>query len=138
MREVSIIWKPVQWFALKIIGLVFVWQGPSSWKSQGINPFQANVQFLYLLKTSEVFREYGNRTFTWSGLKHLHGFFSDSAGNYMFKVNNRNTGTRRRIWSKLTIKTPERRQWHRSGVFIVSFEYISHFVVVFLLLTLTR
>ena len=30
-------------------------------------------------------------------------------GNYMFKVNNRNTRTRRKICSKLTIKTPERR-----------------------------
>ena len=31
------------------------------------------------------------------------------AGNYMFKVNNRNTRTRCKICSKLTIKTPERR-----------------------------
>ena len=29
-------------------------------------------------------------------------------------------------------------QWHRSGVFIVSFEDISHLVLVFLLLTLNR
>ena len=36
---------------------------------------------------------------------------------------------------KLTIKTPERR---RSGVFIVNFEHISHLVVVFLLLTLSK
>ena len=27
--------------------------------------------------------------------------------------------------SKLTIKTPERRHWHRSSVFIVNFENIS-------------
>ena len=32
------------------------------------------------------------------------------AGNYMFKVNNRNTRTRCEICSKLTIKTPKRRQ----------------------------
>ena len=31
------------------------------------------------------------------------------------------------ICSKLTINTPKRRQWHRSGVFIVHFEHISHF-----------
>ena len=31
---------------------------------------------------------------------------------------------------------PERRQWRRSGVFIVNFEYIPHFVLVFLFLTL--
>ena len=30
------------------------------------------------------------------------------------------------IWLKLTIKTPERRQWRRSGVFIVNFEYNLH------------
>ena len=36
---------------------------------------------------------------------------------------------------KLIIKTPERRHWHRSGVFIVNIEYISHLVLVFLLLT---
>ena len=38
--------------------------------------------------------------------------FSDSnpAGNYMFKVNNRNTRTTCEICSKLTIKTQERRQ----------------------------
>ena len=36
------------------------------------------------------------------------------------------------IWSKVTIKTPERRR-HHSGVFIVNFEYISHFSCVFIL-----
>ena len=30
------------------------------------------------------------------------------------------------ICSKLTIKTPKRRQWCRFGVFIVNFEHISH------------
>ena len=39
--------------------------------------------------------------------------------------------------SKLTIKTPERSHWRRSGVFIVNFEHILHFVLVFLLLTLS-
>ena len=34
------------------------------------------------------------------------------------------------------MKTPERRQWRRCGVFIVNFEDISYFVLVFLLLTL--
>ena len=53
-------------------------------------------------------------------------------GIYLLKFNNRNT----RTCPKLTIKTPERRQWRRSGVFIVNFEHISHLVLVFLLLTL--
>ena len=59
-------------------------------------------------------------------------------GNYMFNVNNRNTKTRCEVCSKLTIKTPERRSWCRSSVFIVNFEHISHLVLVFLLLTLSR
>ena len=41
------------------------------------------------------------------------------------------------ICSKLTIKTPQRCQWHCSRVFIVDFEYISHLVLVFVLLTLS-
>ena len=61
-----------------------------------------------------------------------------SAGNYMFKVNNRNTRRRCEICSKLTIKTPERRHWCRSGVFIVNFEHTSHLLLVLLLLTLSR
>ena len=32
------------------------------------------------------------------------------ASKYMFKVNNRNTGASCEIYSKLTLKTPERRQ----------------------------
>ena len=37
----------------------------------------------------------------------------------MFKVSNRNTWKMCEICSKLTIKTLERRQWRRSGIFIV-------------------
>ena len=59
-------------------------------------------------------------------------------GNYIFKVNSRNTRTRCEICSELTIKTSKRRHWLRSGVFIVNFEHISHLVLVFLLLTLSR
>ena len=36
------------------------------------------------------------------------------AGNYMFKVNNRNTRTKSEICSKLTIKIPKRHHWRRS------------------------
>ena len=50
----------------------------------------------------------------------------------MFKVNNRNTRARCEICSKLTIKTPERRQWSRSGIFIVNFEHILHLALLFL------
>ena len=43
---------------------------------------------------------------------------------YWFNVNNRNTRTMCEICSKLT-KTPEQREWLRSGVFIINFEQIS-------------
>ena len=57
---------------------------------------------------------------------------------YLFKVNNRSTRKRCEICSKLTIETPERRQWRLSGIFIVNFENISHLLLVFLLLTLNK
>ena len=60
------------------------------------------------------------------------------AHNNMLKVNSRNSRKRCEICSKLTIKTPERHQWRRSGVFIATFEHISHLFLVFLLLTLNR
>ena len=43
---------------------------------------------------------------------------------YLFKVNNRSTRKRREICSKL-LKTPEWRQWCRSGVFIVDFQQMN-------------
>ena len=66
----------------------------------------------------------------------LFTYTTNPTGNYMFKVNDRNTRTRCGICSKLTIKIPERRQWRRSGIFIVNFEHIWHLVLVFLFLTL--
>ena len=62
-------------------------------------------------------------------------FKYDPANNYLFKVNNRNTRKRCEICSQLTKKAPHRRQWHRSGVFIVNFEHIPYPLPVFLLLT---
>ena len=53
-------------------------------------------------------------------------------GIYVLKVDNRNTRTGREICLKLTIKTPEWRQWRRSGVFIVNFEHNSYLALVFL------
>ena len=62
----------------------------------------------------------------------------EPAGNYMFKVNNRNTRTSCEICSKLKIKITEGCQWCRSGIFIVNFEHISQLILVFLLLTLSK
>ena len=53
----------------------------------------------------------------------LHEIFNFSAGNYMFKINNRNTGTRCEICSKLIMKIPERR--YCSSVSIVNFEHVN-------------
>ena len=50
------------------------------------------------------------------------------------KFNNRNTRKSCEIYSKLTVKPPER----CSGVFIVKFEHISHIFLKFLLFTLSR
>ena len=60
------------------------------------------------------------------------------AGNYMLKVNNRNSRTRCEICSKLILKIPERHQRCHSGIFIVSFEHILHLALLFLLLNLSR
>ena len=81
-----------------------------------INPFHATGLFPYLLK--------------WG--------YRNQAGIYLFKANNRNTRTMCEICSKLTIKSPERRHLRSSGVFIVNFAQISHIVLVFLLLTLSK
>ena len=64
-----------------------------------------------------------------------HRTIATPAGNYLFKINNRNTITRWEIYANLTIKTQERRQWRCSGVFIVNFGHILHLVLVFVLLT---
>ena len=56
----------------------------------------------------------------------------------MLIVNNKNIRTRFEICSKLKIKTPERRQWRHSSVFIINIEYISQLDLVFLLLILRR
>ena len=63
---------------------------------------------------------------------------SNPVGIYLLKVSNRNIREMCEICSKLTIKTPGRRQWRCFGVFIVNFEHILHLVLVFLLLTLSR
>ena len=42
---------------------------------------------------------------------------------YLFKFNNRSTRKTCEICSELIVKTPERRHWHRSGVFIANFEH---------------
>ena len=59
-------------------------------------------------------------------------------GIYLFKFNNENTRIICEICSQLTIKTPDRRHWRRSDVFIVKFENISQLDLVFPWLTLNK
>ena len=59
-------------------------------------------------------------------------------GNYLFRVNKKPTRTRCEMCWKLTIKTPVRCQWRRSGAFIVDFEHNLHLALMSLLLTLSR
>ena len=54
---------------------------------------------------------------------------------YVLKVNKRKTRTKYEICSKLTLKTPERHYWRRSGVFIVNAERISLLLLLLLLST---
>ena len=81
------------------------------------------------------FRYFTIATFRYFAMLLLQHLFQ--AGNCMFKVHNRNARTRCEISSKLTIKTPQRRHWRCSGVFIVNSEHISHLFLVFLLLNLS-
>ena len=46
----------------------------------------------------------------------------DSVSIYLFKVKNWNIRTICEIFSELTTKTSEQRQWRRSGVFIVLYD----------------
>ena len=64
-------------------------------------------------------------TYFWHSLLNAHDECTEysPANIYLFKVNNRITWKKCEIWSKLTIKTPERSPWRRSGVFIVNFEH---------------
>ena len=99
--------------------------------------FNASGNSKDYIKTAKAFTKHSNK----SRFHALTVFFHMTlclkkhyfpAGNHMFKVNNRDIRSRCEIRSKLTIKTTERRQWRRSGVFIVNFEHISHLVLVVL------
>ena len=99
------------------------------WGKQTSNKFETSEQFI------------PHQHFKIEGLTLLQNTIQKGnypVGIYLFNDNNRNTRTRCEICSMLTMKTPERCQWRRSGVFILNFELISHLVLVFLLLTLSR
>ena len=60
---------------------------------------------------------------------------------YLFKTNNGNTKNdigKCKMCLKLTVRIPERPQWHCAGVFIVDYQQISHIHLVFPLVTLNK
>ena len=86
------------------------------------------VHFFITLQARKFFSSSENKAnpcFQW---------MSFPANIFLFKANNRNSRKRCDICSTLTIKTQERRDWCRSGVFIGTFEHTSHLFLVFLLL----
>ena len=95
------------------------------------NPCFFKVELNFPYQTiSFQFSSVSSKTSIFSIFKSKHYFYIyHPAGNYVFKVKNRNIRTTCEICSKLTIKTPERRL---PGVFIVNFEYILRLVLVFI------
>ena len=73
-----------------------------------------------------------NKIFYEMLVKEIYG--NDPGNMYFFNANHRK---RSEICSTVTIKTPERRQWRSSSVFIAKFEPFLHLFLVFLLLLWT-
>ena len=71
-------------------------------------------------------------------LPHKSVFLKVLTSIYLPKVINGDSRTMCKIRSKLMIKTPEWRHWHRSNIFIANLKLISHILLVFLCLTLMR
>ena len=127
--------------------LALSWRRPLSYRNQSIDLRCKSIDwFLYdnslrLERVNEVLR------FSWYFLSRsaarettriYHVYYSQSRFVLlMMKGKFHDCRKKCEICSKLTIKTPERRQWRRSSVFIINFERISHLFLVFLLLTWT-
>ena len=103
-------------------------------ETTGRNPTDAKGHWRGMLRLSRFNHNALTPTRPAGGLKREHY----PVNIYLFQVNNRDSRKRCGICLKLTIKTPEQCHWRRSGVFIVNFKHISHFFLVFLLLTLNK
>ena len=121
--------ETLNWFALQISWLVSIW-----WGTLVVNvfivyliiyPLSFYLRVIFILETTTLKK-------TWRKIFILRTVIC------FFKFRNGNTRTVYKFGSKLWIKTAERRQWHRSGFIIVTFEQNSHIVPVFPLLTLNN
>ena len=72
------------------------------------------------------------------GIRYYQGYLQITQLRFTYSMSTIETLERSEICSKLTIKTPERRQWRRSGVFIVNSKHILHIFLVFLILNLNK
>ena len=85
------------------------------------------------------YRTPANTSFCFIDFAHFFWFKAiDPANISLFKVDNRNSTKGWEICWKLTINITERRHRRRSGALIVNLKHISHFFLVFLLLSLSR
>ena len=78
--------------------------------------FYYNLAISWLVWSNQLLRKAALSRFSWAGYP---------PNISLFKVNNKNTRKRCEIWTKLTIKTAERRPSPFSSVFIVDFEEIN-------------
>ena len=97
-----------------------------------VGPWSPNVGCRMVAKTNEVRNNLNDFTShshlitqkcsSWQELLSINSGSSKThpASICLFKVNNGNTRTMCEICSTLTIKTPQRRHWRRSGVFTVN------------------
>ena len=122
------------------INWIFFSKVPFNWNflQPIINSFLTKI-FSKLTKTCQIkflMLFYGLFSLLWGGI-YWYGC-KDPFGFYLFKVNNWNTREMCELRSKLTRKTPERRHWRHSSVFIVNLEQVCHIFLPFQLLTLNK
>ena len=93
------------------------------------------ISFIFFVKFPELHRN-KNVSEMFSLFWHFIPKHCNPANNYIFKFSNRNFRKRCEMRSKLRLKTPERRHWHPSHVFIVNFEHFFFMFLLFLLFIL--
>ena len=85
------------------------------WKSNGLSPYMMAKVVYYSLCEKCPYSEIFWTVFSGTGLN-MKRLMLYRVLNYMLKVTDRSTRKRCEIWSKLTIKTPEQRQWYQPDI----------------------